>query len=877
MIKVGAGNSVHRKGPCSPRRRPSRGHFLFRPLLRVHFPIPRLPIVTKPGGPPLDDRFSTLRNYRRARGLCVRCGEKWAPGHKCPPVPQLHVLQEIWDVCQAEFEAPDSPEDSPEPVPPQLFLMLSSAAVSGSQAPLTLRLSGTIAGQHISILVDSGSSHSFLSFDIAAKLDGVQPLSVPLSVRVADGGSVQCVSQIPDAEWVVQGHRFHSTLHILALGSYDMIVGMDWLEAFSPMKVDWKGKWLSIPYGRRQVLLQGELSDGSQQGLCQLLHISATSTPDMSTAHPPEIEHLLQEFSSLFEVPSGLPPRRSCDHHIPLIPGAPPVAVRQYRYKPALKNEIEQQVSEMLQSGLVRPSTSAYSSPVLLVKKKDDTWRMCVDYRMLNALTVKAKFPIPVVDELLDELSSAKWFSCLDLRSGFNQIQLAPGEEHKTAFQTHWGQFEYTVMSFGLTGAPNTFQGAMNSTLLPVLRKCALVFFDDILVYSASYDEHLTHLRQVFELLAADQWKLKLSKCRFAQQSISYLGHVISSQGVATDPSKIESVLHWPLPQDVKQLRSFLGLAGYYRKFVKNYAVLARPLTDLLKKSSFFVWTPAHTASFEALKSALVAAPVLALPDFNKSFQLQTDASEHGVGAVLLQEGHPIAFVSKSLGPKTRGLSTYEKEYLAILVAVDQWRAYLQHGEFTIFSDQKSLVHLTDQHLHTPWQMKMYSKLIGLQYKIVYRPGASNAAADALSRHPHPPAQVNAISSVSPIWLSEVITGYSADPKTVQLLQELAVNPQSHPPFSLSSGLLRYNGRVWIGDNKALQSKIIAALHNSALGGHSGFPVTHSRVKKLFAWRGLKSDVKLFVASCSICLQAKPDRAKYPGLLSPLPVPSEAW
>ena len=294
-------------------------------------------------------------------------------------------------------------------------------------------------------------------------------------------------------------------------------------------------------------------------------------------------------------------------------------------------------------------------------------------------------------------------------------------------------------MSFGLTGAPNTFQGAMNSTLYSLLRRCALVFFDDILIYSKTFAEHLVHLRQVLTLLAQDKWQVKLSKCRFAQQQISYLGHVVSAAGVATDPSKIQSVRDWPLPQDAKQLRSFLGLAGYYRKFVRHFAIIARPLTDLLKKGTLFVWTADHTTSFKTLQNALVSAPVLALPDFSKPFQLQTDASDLGVGAVLLQDGHPLAFVSKALGPRTRGLSTYDKEYLAVLVAIEHWRSYLQHAEFVIYTDHRSLVHLTEQRLHTPWQLKLYTKLACLQYKIVYKPGTSNLAADALSRHPTPP------------------------------------------------------------------------------------------------------------------------------------------
>lgn len=417
----------------------------------------------------------------------------------------------------------------------------------------------------------------------------------------------------------------------------------------------------------------------------------------------------------------------------------------------------------------------------------------------------------------------------------------------------------------------------MNSTLLSLLRKCALVFFDDILIYSPTFDAHIHHLRQVFQLLAADQWKVKFSKCQFGKQSISYLGHIVGNGGVSTDPSKIQSVQLWPQPNDVKELRRFLGLAGYYRKFVKNYAAIARPLTDLLKKNCLFVWTQAHTAAFQALKDALVSAPVLALPDFSKQFHIQTDASDSGVGAVLLQDGHPLAFVSKSLGPRTSALSTYEKEFLAILVAVEHWRSYLQHAEFLIFTDQRSLMHVTDQRLHTQWQLKMYHKLSGLQYKIVYKPGISNSAADALSRHPSPPAQLQAVSVCTPTWLADLVAGYDQDPDSQELLKQLAVHPDARPPFRLVDGVIRYSGRIWVGANVTLQQRIISALHASAIGGHSGFPVTHSRVKKLFCWKGLKRTVKDFVSACTICIQAKPDRSRYPGLLAPLPVPTEAW
>jgi len=471
-----------------------------------------------------------------------------------------------------------------------------------------------------------------------------------------------------------------------------------------------------------------------------IVQLCSISVPDQleeiaSSVHP-SVSTLLTEFSSVFAPVSGLPPARDCDHSIPLVAGAKPVYIRPYRYPPALKDEIEKQIQDMLDKGLIQPSSSPFSSPLLLVKKKDGTWRPCVDYRYLNALTVRGKFPIPIFDELVDELAGASWFSTLDLNSGFHQIRMKAGEEYKTAFQTHFGHFEFKVMSFGLCGAPASFQGAMNSTLQPLLRTCVLVFFDDILVYSRSFEEHLSHLRAVFQLLAQDQWQVKLCKCTFAQRQISYLGHIISAEGISTDSRKVEAMVSWPTPTNTKELRSFLGLAGYYRKFVRHFAIIARPLTDLLKKHSIFVWTPDHQAAFDTLKSALSSAPVLATPDFSRPFCLETDACANGVGAVLIQCGHPLAYISKPLGPKTAGLSTYEKEYLAILLAVEQWRPYLQHAEFTIFTDQRSLTHLTDQRLNTPWQQRVFTKLLGLQYKLVYKQGSDNRVADALSRRP---------------------------------------------------------------------------------------------------------------------------------------------
>jgi hypothetical protein len=298
------------------------------------------------------------------------------------------------------------------------------------------------------------------------------------------------------------------------------------------------------------------------------LDVEGQEVQDISV--PPEIQQLLSNYGSIFASKVTYPPVRSCSHSIPLVPGAKPFYIRPYRYPPLLKDEIERQVNEMLDADLIQHSNNPFSSPVLLVKKKDNSFRFCIDYRHLNAITLKGQFHIPIIDEFMDELQNAMWFSTLDLCAGFHQIQMNPACYFKTAFQTHVDHYEFRVMSFGLTGAPHSFQKAMNSTLSPFLSKFMLVFFDDILIYSKSYEEHLVHLEQVFMLLQQESWSVKLSKYSFYKQKIAYLGYAISDKGVSTGPKKVQAVADWPKPQNVRKLRGFLGLAGYYKKFGKK-------------------------------------------------------------------------------------------------------------------------------------------------------------------------------------------------------------------------------------------------------------------------------------------------------------------
>lgn len=320
-----------------------------------------------------------------------------------------------------------------------------------------------------------------------------------------------------------------------------------------------------------------------------------------------------------------------------------------------------------------------------------------------------------------------------------------------------------------------------------------------------------------------------------------------------------------------------MGLVGYYRRFVQHFGMLAKPLTELLKKGQLFVWTNTTEQAFQTLKQALTTAPVLTLPNFDKPFVLETDASDKGIGAVLQQDGHPIAYVSRALGPKNQGLSTYEKESLAILMAIDYWKAYLQTAEFEIRTDQRSLVHLDDHRLNSYWQQKAMSKLMGLQYRICYKKGTTNYAADALSRAPvHSTTDIMAISISQPTWLAHLQDSYQEDSATQKLLAELSVTPeQGH--FSLVQGVIKYKGRIWLGHSTQLQHQVMHALHSSAIGSHSGALVTMIRIKKLFYWPHMRRNVQKFVAECTVCQQAKTEKVPYPGLLKPLDVPDHAW
>ncbi|CAA7019723.1 unnamed protein product [Microthlaspi erraticum] len=834
---------------------------------------------------------------RRKDGLCYYCPEKYTPGHFLKHKKTQLFMIETGEEDDLEA-APEIQNEEEEAID---IATISVNVVSGISDYNTLRVKGECGKRSIFVLIDSGSTHNFVDTRTAEKLGCTVRTSTRSRVTVADGRRIAIQGHIDNFRWTFHGTTFESDVMVIPLGGCDMVLGVQWLHTLGPITFDFKKLEMSFKWEARKILLHGIKQDsvrhvkaaklnklqdedvqlamlyvqsGVEEEPIQFYSLDATTT---STTVCPAIDGLLTEFFDIFEEPTTLPPfREHHNHRIPLLEGSNPVNQRPYRYAIHQKNEIDTMVQELLTAGTIQPSSSSFASPVVLVKKKDGNWRLCVDYRGLNGLTVKDRFPIPLIEDLMDELGGSKVYSKIDLRAGYHQVRMDPLDVHKTAFKTHGGHFEYLVMPFGLTNAPATFQSLMNSIFKEFLRKFVLIFFDDILIYSSSMELHITHLRCVFELMRQNSLFAKQSKCSFATDRVEYLGHFIEEKGISTDPSKVKAVADWPIPVNLKQLRGFLGLAGYYRRFVKNFGTIARPLTALTKKDSF-EWSEEALHSFKDLKRALCEAPVLALPLFDTPFVVETDACSQGIGAVLMQNGHPLAYISRHLKGKQLHLSIYEKELLAVVFAVTKWRHYLLNGHFVIKTDQRSLKYLLEQRLNTPIQQQWLPKLLEFDYEIQYKQGKENLVADALSRVEGAEVLHMAMSVLQCDLLQQIQAGYDTDPTVRDLIAELQQKPLAKKHFSWTQGILRRKSKIVVPDNVLLRNKVLEWLHCSGSGGHSGRDATHQRVKGLFYWKGMSKDIQSYIRGCNVCQQCKYDPAASPGLIQPLPIPETIW
>ena len=538
--------------------------------------------------------------------------------------------------------------------------------------------------------------------------------------------------------------------------------------------------------------------------------------------HSGDLPNFLQEFAAVFatESPAAVPPDRAIQHFIDFVPGSTLPNLPHYRLNPTQSAELQRQVEELLRRGLIRESHSPCAIPALLAPKKDGSWRLCIDCRAINRITVRYRFPIPRIDDLLDQLAGAEIFSKLDLRNGYHQVCIRAGDEWKTAFKTSEGLYEWLVMPFGLSNAPSTFMRLMNDVLRPFIGKFLVVYFDDILIYSPSVTEHQEHLRTVCAKLQEEQLYANTSKCSFLNTSISFLGFIISAAEIAVDPVKTTAIRDWPTPRSAFDIRSFHGLAQFYRRFVRNFSSIAAPLTDIFRQPQFD-WNPAAERAFQQLKIALTSAPILRLPDFNKLFDVATDASGTGIGIVLLQDTHPVSYFSEKLNDAKGRYSNYDRELYAVVQALKFWRHYLLHREFTLFSDHDALCFLQSQKKLSARHGRWTDFLQDFTFSLRHRPGRDNRVADALSRRVH----TLQISQAAITGFDQLPLLYANCPDFQEAWRSATQSTLTSDEYREDSGYLFFHNRLCIPVGST-RDFLIWELHGGGLAGHFGITKT---------------------------------------------------
>jgi hypothetical protein len=651
----------------------------------------------------------------------------------------------------------------------------------------------------------------------------------------------------------------------------------------------------------------------------------------------PECYHdLLDGFSKVES--DKLAPSRHCDHKIELLKDSRP---EDLGYSPLYKmslRELEtcrEYITGALKKGFIIPSSSPWAAPILFAPKSDGGLRLCVDYRKLNAITKKDRYPLPLIEETLARISKAKIFTKIDVRQAFHRIRMHPDSEDLTTFRTRYGAYKYRVVPFGLTNGPSTFQRYINTTLIDYLDQFCSAYIDDILIYSENLEEHREHVRKVLKRLSDAGLQPDIGKCEFHVTETKFLGFIIGTNGVAVDPQKVEIVKDWRTPASLKEVQSFLGFCNFYRKFILNYGRVALPLTNLTKKGTAFQWNIECQMAFDELKNRLLTAPVLAhfLPD--RPTRVETDSSDETLGGVLSQKGeddewHPVAFYSMSLSPAERNYVIHDKELLAVIRALQLWRSELigVQDKFIVLTDHRALEYFSTKRKLNARQARWAELMSQYHFELTYRPGTQNAAADALSRKTEttrtqkdktererhgilfrPVAENFTICVLEPdLWKDPTLLMYDREAVTISILQE----PDSPPPVlsgmilteqvmrankeheslekyreearqnptghftMIGNEYLLYNGRLVVPDVDNLRTRVIEEAHGRLTTAHPGRNKTRRILSAHYWFPGLPGDVDRYVSNC-LCRSAKVPRDKTPGLLQPLPIPLRIW
>lgn len=558
---------------------------------------------------------------------------------------------------------------------------------------------------------------------------------------------------------------------------------------------------------------------------------------------------LCKKFQNLFYLKGD---KLSCTmgitHRIPTPIDLPPINQKNYRLPFTHKEIINVTVQELLDSNIIEHSNSPWNSPLLVVDKKPGPdghkkHRVVVDFRKLNSHTIGDAYPLPRIDDILDQLSTAKYFTTLDLASGYHQVPIDPNDIEKTAFSSPLGHFHFLRMPFGLKGAPATFQRLMDQTLKGLLGSDCFVYLDDIVIYSNSIEDHISKLNNIFQRLLLAKLKLQPQKCHFLKREIIYLGHKCSQNGCEPDPEKTNTIQNIREPTNVKEIQSFLGIANYYRRFIPNFAKTALPLVKLTRKNNQFQWDDNCSSSFNTLKQILGSNSVLSFPNFKKPFEISTDASNEALGAVLSQEDNPITFASKTLNTTEAKYSTIEKELLAVVWAVKRFRCYVYGQKFTVFTDHKPLLGIHKMTDPSSRLLRLYLKLSEYNITLEHKPGKHNVIADGLSRLP----------AIHVLTRAQARQLYQEPNTETEYESHYATSNNDWEDFKDDIDHFYKKPNLITVTTKAQKNSLLRLYHDSKIGGHQGSTKTYQRIKRMYTWPNMKREIENYVKSCNLC------------------------